>query len=144
MAWAFKKLTINCMLGVCYRLTAKLLTIDCKAGCECKRKYTWPGSNWRPSACEADVIATRPQVLWNMWRRVGTKQTRRRARRQGNISKMVPRGLEPRTLRLLAARSNQLSYETCWQAARSSGHAAFVQRGQPARDDAPAGRSDNW
>ena len=20
--------------------------------------YTWPGSNWRPSACEADVIAT--------------------------------------------------------------------------------------
>ena len=27
--------------------------------------YTWPGSNWRPSACEADVIATRPQVLWS-------------------------------------------------------------------------------
>jgi hypothetical protein len=26
--------------------------------------YTWPGSNWRPSACEADVIATRPQVPW--------------------------------------------------------------------------------
>ena len=26
--------------------------------------------------------------------------------------KMVPRGLEPRTLRLLAVRSNQLSYET--------------------------------
>ena len=25
-------------------------------------KYTWPGSNWRPSACKADVIATRPQV----------------------------------------------------------------------------------
>ena len=24
--------------------------------------YSWPGSNWRPSACEADVIATRPQV----------------------------------------------------------------------------------
>jgi len=28
------------------------------------------------------------------------------------IVKMVPRGLEPRTLRLLAVRSNQLSYET--------------------------------
>ena len=28
-----------------------------------KNTYTWPGSNWRPSACEADVIATRPQVL---------------------------------------------------------------------------------
>ena len=26
------------------------------------KKYTWPGSNWRPSACWADVIATRPQV----------------------------------------------------------------------------------
>ena len=29
-------------------------------------KYTWPGSNWRPSACEADVIATRPQVLMHI------------------------------------------------------------------------------
>ena len=27
---------------------------------------------------------------------------------------MVPRGIEPRTLRLLAVRSNQLSYETSW------------------------------
>ena len=27
-------------------------------------------------------------------------------------TQMVPRGLEPRTLRLLAVRSNQLSYET--------------------------------
>ena len=25
-------------------------------------RYTCPGSNWRPSACEADVIATRPQM----------------------------------------------------------------------------------
>ena len=30
----------------------------------------------------------------------------------GCMEKMVPRGLEPRTLRLLAVRSNQLSYET--------------------------------
>ena len=29
------------------------------------------------------------------------------------IAKVVPRGLEPRTLRLLALRSDQLSYETC-------------------------------
>ena len=28
------------------------------------------------------------------------------------LGNMVPRGLEPRTLRLLAVRSNQLSYET--------------------------------
>ena len=28
------------------------------------------------------------------------------------VQNMVPRGLEPRTLRLLAVRSNQLSYET--------------------------------
>ena len=27
-----------------------------------KQIYTRPGSNWRPSACEADVIATRPLV----------------------------------------------------------------------------------
>ena len=30
----------------------------------------------------------------------------------GGATKVVPRGLEPRTLRLLAVRSNQLSYET--------------------------------
>ena len=33
---------------------------------------------------------------------------------------MVPRGLEPRTLRLLAVRSNQLSYETSWCFLRDS------------------------
>ena len=27
---------------------------------------------------------------------------------------MLPRGLEPRTFRLLAERSDQLSYESCW------------------------------
>ena len=31
--------------------------------CRQEKSYTWPGSIWRPSACEADVIATRPQVL---------------------------------------------------------------------------------
>ena len=31
------------------------------------------------------------------------------------LTKVVPRGLEPRTLRLLAVRSNQLSYETSWE-----------------------------
>ena len=30
----------------------------------------------------------------------------------GSERKVVPRGLEPRTFRLLAERSNQLSYET--------------------------------
>ena len=30
------------------------------------------------------------------------------------LQQMVPRGLEPRTLRLLAVRSNQLSYETSY------------------------------
>ena len=28
---------------------------------------------------------------------------------------VVPRGLEPRTLRLLPVRSDQLSYETAWR-----------------------------
>ena len=27
-----------------------------------QRLYSWPGLNWRPSACEADIIATRPQL----------------------------------------------------------------------------------
>ena len=40
--------------------------------------YTWPGSNWRPSACEADVIATRPQVLLYM---LGRLSGRTRAKR---------------------------------------------------------------
>ena len=31
---------------------------------------------------------------------------------KAGAGKVVPRGLEPRTLRLLAVRSNQLSYET--------------------------------
>ena len=35
-------------------------------------------------------------------------------------SEMVPRGLEPRTLRLLAVRSNQLSYETLGEAGMHS------------------------
>ena len=32
------------------------------------RQYTLPGSSWRPSACEADVIATRPRVPCSMSR----------------------------------------------------------------------------
>ena len=79
----------------------------CRKG---KWKYTWPGSNWRPSACEADVIATRPQVLWKMWCRLRNVIPARVV--WSHVEKMVPRGLEPRTLRLLAVRSNQLSYET--------------------------------
>ena len=35
--------------------------------------------------------------------------------RMPGAAKVVPRGLEPRTLRLLAVRSNQLSYETSWE-----------------------------
>ena len=38
-------------------------------------------------------------------------------RRAAEVARaVVPRGLEPRTLRLLAIRSNQLSYETTWEA----------------------------
>ena len=42
------------------------------------------------------------------------------------ILQMVPRGLEPRTLRLLAVRSNQLSYET-------SGESTEVCLGMPTK-----------
>ena len=31
--------------------------------CQLHSVYTSPGLNWRPSACEADVMATRPEVL---------------------------------------------------------------------------------
>jgi hypothetical protein len=42
---------------------------------------------------------------------------------------MFPRGLEPRTLRLLAVRSNQLSYETsCTHPARQDRKDAYVAR----------------
>ena len=37
---------------------------------------------------------------------------------------MVPRGLEPRTLRLLAVRSNQLSYET----GANGGSGCFIEQ----------------
>ena len=44
----------------CHGLRAlRIHVLRSKISC---KKYTWPGSNWRPSACEADVIATRPQV----------------------------------------------------------------------------------
>ena len=45
------------------------------------------------------------------WRGGAPQQQTITTRRQA-IAYMVPRGLEPRTLRLLAVRSNQLSYET--------------------------------
>ena len=35
----------------------------CLKGWGRHQKYTWPGPSWQPSACEADVIATRPQVF---------------------------------------------------------------------------------
>ena len=43
-------------------------------------------------------------------------------------TKMVPRGLEPRTLRLLAVRSNQLSYETSGAHEGSTIHTAQTAR----------------
>ena len=50
---------------------------------------------------------------------------------------MVPRGLEPRTLRLLAVHSNQLSYETSWCFWRDSllkkETMAWMQKGQRPR-----------
>ena len=42
------------------------------------KAYTWPGSNWRPSVSEADIIATRPQVLDSISRRLCNATLRRR------------------------------------------------------------------
>ena len=46
--------------------------------------------------------------------------------RRSDVVKMVPRGLEPRTLRLLAVRSNQLSYETV-----NGGRCSYVPAKRP-------------
>jgi hypothetical protein len=39
--------------------------------CIFEKNYTRPGSNWRPSACAADVVATRPLVpvtiVYEIW-----------------------------------------------------------------------------
>ena len=51
-----------------------------------QNKYTWPGSNWRHSACEADVIATRPQVLMA---KHPLSQVGRRARARRGTSSMT-------------------------------------------------------
>ena len=73
----------------------------------------------RPSAERAPAIAhvagrkneeSRPATLCSTTRGL-TKGARPRSRVPGQ-KQMVPRGLEPRTLRLLAVRSDQLSYET--------------------------------
>ena len=47
-----------CRPGIMHKQFAK--PQPCSA--DAMMSYTWPGSDWRPSACEADVIATRPQV----------------------------------------------------------------------------------
>ena len=47
-----------------------------------------------------------------MGRQASTTEMSIKLRGNTYSMKMVPRGLEPRTLRLLAVRSNQLSYET--------------------------------
>ena len=60
---------------------------------------------------------------------------------QETYSFMVPRGLEPRTLRLLAVRSNQLSYETSWCFLRDGlikkETMAWMQKGQRPRSRMP-------
>ena len=59
------------------------------------RKKPWPGCRKARNSAVVCQVCLWPEYgeTWNF---------------------MVPRGLEPRTLRLLAIRSNQLSYETSW------------------------------
>ena len=54
-------------------------------------KYTWPGSNWRPSACEADVIATRPQVHVAEVRAAGTPERHHRFGADWPPQQAIPR-----------------------------------------------------
>ena len=48
--------------------------------------------------------------------------------------KLVPRGLKPRTLRLLAVRSNQLSYETFCHSLDHSHPTILRKKGKPVGD----------
>ena len=80
--------------------------------------YTWPGSNRRPSACEADVIATRPQLLCCTRFRVWSAD-RYTTGPDGSVWEAGTRTTRlicwDETLWLSAIRSVQLSYETsCW------------------------------
>ena len=84
----------------------------------CGATYTWPGSNWRPSACETDVIATRPQVLVDVGRSAPTTcngwrmcpppaSHKRRANKAGSTlrsSRAVPHPSTNRALRRLTSK----------------------------------------
>ena len=53
--------------------SASALTTSLSRGLRQSKKYTRPGSNWQPSACEAVVIATRPlvpRVFFRVWNSV--------------------------------------------------------------------------
>ena len=66
------------------------------------RKWLHKTRSW-PSDFETDTSITR---------HAASNASPRPAQATPSNDKVVPRGLEPRTLRLLAVRSNQLSYET--------------------------------
>ena len=74
-----------------FALCPKVSPIRCR-GC----KYTWPGSNWRPSACEADVIVTRPQVQVTEMRAAGISQRRRTIGLDAPASTIPPGGASDR------------------------------------------------
>ena len=82
------------------------------------------GASCWPDAVDFGVVGVVLVLCWCCAVLLGVGQERVAGKQRGYVhnswdvventskSKVVPRGLEPRTLRLLAVRSNQLSYET--------------------------------
>ena len=65
---------------------------------------------WQAASCSSPTTVAQASPTWRLAHQPRTRKTS--AAKLQLLHKVVPRGLEPRTLRLLAVRSNQLSYET--------------------------------
>ena len=88
-------------------MAKEILPTPTRAGFECLARA-------RRRRSEEKYRAGRAKLCHHCCESVRGRQggSTRLARRKKRSGKVVPRGLEPRTLRLLAVRSNQLSYET--------------------------------
>ncbi len=72
-----------------------------------------PKRNWQVRVHCRRVFQDSTASAWHLQHGLLHVEPSRKDRlNRAHLQKMVPRGLEPRTLRLLAVRSNQLSYET--------------------------------
>jgi hypothetical protein len=89
---------------------------DARAQGQLRCSETFSGSQFARVVKGVDLRSTARKCAW-----VRTPQlTWRPALLCGTTRSVLPRGLEPRTLRLLAVRSDQLSYKSCCTTRRAS------------------------